>query len=1127
MIIPTSTNYLEGKATSNEFTISQAEMTITMKTEYNEMWREGLTLNSLKPADTENGAYEWTNATVGLDASLNVGSYTLQLVYTPKDSNNYKTLTKDVTVNVTPKLIDLPTLSVSKFTYNGSVQKPDVAENADYSIVYEDTTSTNVGNYNVTLTLNSTNYKWNDTENGLTRTLTYSIEKAILSWNDFTFRFNGTEMTTQSCSTVYGTAYTLTIEPKANASFAVLTAKYTGNGYDSEDQPTNAGTYTVSFTENSDNYDVGGEAIKLTLTIAKANLTLTATVDYTAATEGYYYENELDSSMLKDITTASATGVRGEEVTGNLSDGRNLTFNGDNSTFTVTFTPNNANYNAATIDVTIKLKGVAYIGSTYYGTIEAALAAATSGQTVYVVPDVTGKVVIKEDCTIGSGVTLCLPYEGTTWEDADQNNSIGSDYFADQDEDKVKAYRKSLVTMSTGATLTVNSNATLQVGGYIGVRSGGQSPTGHTYLSYAEILMQENAKIISYGMTDCRGYVKETERNNGSMVEIVNGTMYMPYVIYDYRGGSDTACVYRAGDMAPFSVYDMPNVQSFFTIHSAATLVGYADLFASNVHNTTEIKIIAKSKAVLNLTAGTATLKYTPQINGFTTHYEGNDFISLDKEISLTLTNGTILTYARGTIFNLAATDIQICGDAHLGSMSMEIMGVPVKTSDVMFPISWKQQITLRNGTYEISNPFKMLSGSIICVEEGATLNAKGSMIIYPKSSSDPAYRYIKTDDIYHFNSCNVTYPTKDAAQLLVKGRLDISDSSVNSAFGGFGGMVTAASENAVVNVTSSTSNLTSTSKESSGTVTGLESLTVPKVEIIEVITKQLQLLSYGKKLAGQEEYFTSAGTYYGAQCADGTFGWYPAKVSISYETNGGNTIAPVTHDTSPNGVGYTVSAADLPTPTKTGTEFLGWYLDVDCTDGMEANGKTIYADTILYAKWSKQTFIVNFASEVDGNVDFNKTVSDLAQGTTISSDQFPTIDHSKYSNNVTYQYFYTGSWYYYENGVKVPFTSETRINRNFTVYAEYTEKVYIHLSTQKHSGFFDTYYFDVTITIDGTPYEFTEDKEYSEKVLWILPSQTVKCEAKKSSIYTPEATMEEIKENNVLVGYTITVKKE
>ncbi len=74
VIIPTSTNYLEGKATSNEFTISQAEMTITMKTEYNEMWREGLTLNSLKPADTENGAYEWTNATVGLDASLNVGT---------------------------------------------------------------------------------------------------------------------------------------------------------------------------------------------------------------------------------------------------------------------------------------------------------------------------------------------------------------------------------------------------------------------------------------------------------------------------------------------------------------------------------------------------------------------------------------------------------------------------------------------------------------------------------------------------------------------------------------------------------------------------------------------------------------------------------------------------------------------------------------------------------------------------------------------------------------------------------------------------------------------------------------------------------------------------------------------
>lgn len=62
----------------------------------------------------------------------------------------------------------------------------------------------------------------------------------------------------------------------------------------------------------------------------------------------------------------------------------------------------------------------------------------------------------------------------------------------------------------------------------------------------------------------------------------------------------------------------------------------------------------------------------------------------------------------------------------------------------------------------------------------------------------------------------------------------------------------------------------------------------------------------------------------------------------ISYDTDGGNSISSERGNTLPN---------PLPTPTKSGYDFVGWYTDKGLTNQAKPGNK-ITDDTILYAKW-------------------------------------------------------------------------------------------------------------------------------------------------------------------------------
>lgn len=403
-----------------------------------------------------------------------------------------------------------------------------------------------------------------------------------------------------------------------------------------------------------------------------------------------------------------------------------------------------------------------------YTRIEKALEKAVSGDIVYVKPGMNPS--IYKDCEVKSNVKLIIPYEGTTY----SNRAGNSTKFADSDD----TYPNLKSNVIVKDNVVIKNNGTIIIGGVLGSESQGLS--GQTSGYYSQITLGEKASIIcSSGTIECYGYIKESSKNNESYVELKSSTIKMPYVIYDYRGGSSTGGVYKGdnGPISPFNVYDMPNIQSEISMDSSSTINGFVDLYTGQTsisksfvtatinarHNTAEVVIFGTGGLIIPSSGANIKIKYTPG-------YKNNKPITLDDD-----SNGI--------------TNIKIFGGASFGSMSMELkaaedvtyspsymkyllegivknlLNTTINTSDVYYPVCWKQQIELFNGTYTIPNKIKFLTGSSLTVHPDAILTSNSNTIFYSEFN-----------DVTYGGS---VYPSKNGAILNNNGTINI-----NSGFG-------------------------------------------------------------------------------------------------------------------------------------------------------------------------------------------------------------------------------------------------------------------------------------------------------------------------------------------------------
>ena len=431
---------------------------------------------------------------------------------------------------------------------------------------------------------------------------------------------------------------------------------------------------------------------------------------------------------------------------------------------------------------------VAYYDSTYFASVEAAVRSANSvgNKTVYVIPGVTTD--ITSSFAINSGVTLCLPYEGTTWDYGTPTSSGLSDSFIDTNANNVNTYRVTHLNV-INSTITVNSGGKLYIGGKFRAKG--------ICGKYTQISLDQNSHISVSGTMINYGYIKETNGKNPYQstfdtfvnkynneidsqryIEVLSGGVFrVTLAVYSSLSASLLEGLNSKG-ICPTDTFDFPNTQTYLRIYSGGTLEAQAKIYVSSsvsdkaVDTTATIicnQSIASSKSLkplFFLESGYMSIENCP------TNVEYSNVNSK----SIINVNGTV----------------------NMGYLYMNLEVATIDTSSMFLPLSYKIKTILSSGSTFTSNyQIKLLAGSSLLIQDGATANLNSSTILYKSNS---------------MKGLSTTYPENLDDALCVNNGSIIFGSSAK-----FGGHIstTAESNTALINTTSiSLSSLSVTSYE-------------------------------------------------------------------------------------------------------------------------------------------------------------------------------------------------------------------------------------------------------------------------------------------------------------------------
>lgn len=547
----------------------------------------------------------------------------------------------------------------------------------------------------------------------------------------------------------------------------------------------NAGTYTVTIADDN-NYDLTGSETTKTIVINKAKytaapeLSLTGTYDpnktlgnYTLS-EGFTWVNpdevpvctktvyeakyNTDPANYEDFETKVTLDLQKATVTlaQNLFEfnydgasheiGTTVRYNNIEVTepYTLTFEKNmfsaagthktTATLTADNYDlpkntyVYVKVKGVK-VGNNYY-TIEDALDVATSGQTIFVLNDTTFATqeiagVLYNDVkfkTVKTGVTLLLPFN--------ENDTVGHIGAGKEGSDNYKATAALTGTAKLYRTLVIPEgievivNGKLIVGAQTGTTAAGgvQNAVSGNYceISLGGTITLNNATLEVYGYIKGNG---EITANNTTVIENL--------CITGWLGGSESAGRY-IGDgkqlalstnvdnpvQFPFSHYELRSVQLSITLHKGSKLQGYA-------------KIATGAILVLPAQINEAWLTFVSSDNN-----ESSGLVrmkSSDAKVVKTFKGGRVGIETYGSVED-GYTSV---------SLKVATTTISMTSEKVFFPICGKTDIVIKSGTFTQKNKYKLMPGSTLTIENGATLNQNGSIVVYTgdfKDVSDKHY---------------------------------------------------------------------------------------------------------------------------------------------------------------------------------------------------------------------------------------------------------------------------------------------------------------------------------------------------------------------------------------------------
>lgn len=376
--------------------------------------------------------------------------------------------------------------------------------------------------------------------------------------------------------------------------------------------------------------------------------------------------------------------------------------------------------------VYVKVKGVK-VGNNYY-TIEDALDVATSGQTIFVLNDtafasqeIAG--VLYNDVkfkTVKTGVTLLLPFN--------ENDTVGHIGAGKEGSDNYKATAALTGTAKLYRTLVIPEgievivNGKLIVGAQTGTTAAGGVQNGvrgnYCEISLGGTITLNNATLEVYGYIKGNG---EITANNTTVIE----NLYLT----GWLGGSESAGRYigdgkRITDYAtspinnpvqfPFSYYELRSVQLSITLHKGSKHQGYTK--------------IATGDSLGGLIAA--------QINEAWLTFVSSDSNESSGLVRMKSSDAKVVKTFKG-----GRVGIETYGSVEDGYTSITLkvatMTISMTSEKVFFPICGKTDIVIKSGTFTQKYKYKWMPGSTLTIENGATFNQNGSIVVYTGDFKD------------------------------------------------------------------------------------------------------------------------------------------------------------------------------------------------------------------------------------------------------------------------------------------------------------------------------------------------------------------------------------------------------
>lgn len=397
-------------------------------------------------------------------------------------------------------------------------------------------------------------------------------------------------------------------------------------------------------------------------------------------------------------------------------------------------------------------EAVCYIAETgvKYTSIEKAVSSATQNQNIYVIPGLTDasgnllNIQISKSITLNNNINLILPYAGTEYDIGD--NFSNSKSFADSNSGNVKTYRKTLVSLTNKADITIEEGSTLIIGGQCGTKG--------VNGSYSELNLGEESHILVKGSLKCYGFIKEsnipTENVHGNdnvgdagrYIEISNtGSILCSLSIYDMKSGSSLQGL-NSAHVCPISIFDLSNLQTYVKCNYGGEIIGVGRARIDtivNVEINEEIPVVSSNesnKSVFYMTGeGYVSFEYSPS--------------------NISFTNDTNVT------------SIYLNAPIKLGYLLLSASGIEIDTRNMFLPISYKFSINLNNSFNTNGYDMKFMPGSKLKIGKEGQLLVNSSVVFYESTSLDNIYSYQGVD-----------YPKGKGDSILINnGSIIISDS--------------------------------------------------------------------------------------------------------------------------------------------------------------------------------------------------------------------------------------------------------------------------------------------------------------------------------------------------------------